>query len=195
MGRGFIAIMLLGLSFLSHARDSQADNDFPRVELTTNMGKIVLELDRRKAPITVANFLSYVVDGEYDNTVFHRVINNFVLQGGGYNNQLKALPTRPAIVNESGNGRSNVLGTIAMARGNPPHSATRQFYINLSDNLNLDPSSRRWGYAVFGEVVSGTEVVEAMGKVATQRNSVLGSPNVPVSPLVLNTARLLPEDE
>ena len=142
--------------------DIQKDTLYPQVELDTSMGKIVVELDRTRAPLTVDNFLTYVVKGEYDNTIFHRVIAEFVVQGGGLTPKLEERPSLKPVVNESGNGLSNALGTIAMARDNDPHSATRQFYFNMGDNKKLDPSKRRWGYTVFGEVTKGTVVLEAI---------------------------------
>lgn len=189
-----IAALMLGLSNMALAAkvDIQPDNLYPQVEMQTTMGKIVVELDRTRAPITVDNFLTYVVKGEYDNTIFHRIIPEFVVQGGGLNPKLEELPESAPIVNESGNGLSNAFGTIAMARENNPHSATRQFYFNVADNTKLDPSKRRWGYAVFGEVVEGREILEAMAAVPTEHNSKLNWPDVPVTQIVLKSAKLLP---
>ncbi|ABM00757.1 peptidylprolyl isomerase [Shewanella amazonensis] len=189
-----IAALMLGLSNVALAAkvDIQPDNLYPQVEMQTTMGKIVVELDRTRAPITVDNFLTYVVKGDYDNTIFHRIIPEFVVQGGGLNPKLEELPESAPIVNESGNGLSNAFGTIAMARENNPHSATRQFYFNVADNTKLDPSKRRWGYAVFGEVVEGREILEAMAVVPTEHNSKLNWPDVPVTQIVLKSAKLLP---
>lgn len=131
------------------------------------MGSFVVALDSARAPLTVANFLEYVRAGHYEGTIFHRVINNFVAQGGGYDEQYVEKPTRANIVNESGNGLSNRRGTVGMARTGEPHSANAQFYINLTDNPTLDPQPSRWGYAVFGQVVEGMQVVDAIGAVAT----------------------------
>lgn len=174
--------------------DIQPDSLYPRVEFNTTMGKIVVELDRTRAPITIDNFLTYVVKGEYDNTIFHRIIADFVVQGGGLNPKLEELKSAEPIINESGNGLSNSLGTIAMARDNDPHSATRQFYFNVADNKKLDPSKRRWGYAVFGEVVEGLDVLEAMAMVETQHNETLSWPDVPVKTIILTKATLLPRE-
>jgi cyclophilin family peptidyl-prolyl cis-trans isomerase len=127
----------------------------------------VLQLDAQRAPVTVRNFLDYVGAGQYDGTIFHRVIDGFVVQGGGYTPDLKEKPTRDPVPNESGNGLSNVRGTIAMARTEDPHSATSQFYINLKDNVKLDPNPERWGYCVFGKVVEGMDVIDAIAKVPT----------------------------
>ncbi|RLV60474.1 peptidyl-prolyl cis-trans isomerase [Parashewanella curva] len=185
---------LLCLSTSSWAVDIQPNNLFPKVEMNTTMGKIVVELDRDRAPITVDNFLTYVVKGEYDNTIFHRIIPEFVVQGGGLDPKLQEKPEMKPIVNESGNGLSNMTGTIAMARDSEPHSATRQFYFNVADNERLDPSSRRWGYAVFGEVIQGQEVLMKMSQVKTETNTVLEWPDVPVEPIILKSAKLLPRE-
>jgi peptidyl-prolyl cis-trans isomerase A (cyclophilin A) len=174
------------------AVDIQKDTLYPQVELDTSMGKIVVELDRTRAPLTVDNFLTYVVKGEYDNTIFHRVIAEFVVQGGGLTTKLEERPSLEPVVNESGNGLSNSLGTIAMARDNDPHSATRQFYFNLGDNKKLDPSKRRWGYTVFGEVTQGMDVLEAISLVPTEHNTTLNWPDFPVNTVMLKKATLLP---
>ncbi|MCL1141391.1 peptidylprolyl isomerase [Shewanella gaetbuli] len=188
----FSALILL-VSVAAHAKiDIQPDTLYPKVEFDTSMGKIVVELDRTRAPRTVDNFLTYVVKGDYDNTLFHRVISEFVVQGGGLNPKLEELPAMDPVINESGNGLSNGLGTIAMARDNDPHSATRQFYFNVADNKKLDPSKRRWGYAVFGEVMEGMDVLEAMSLVPTENNQTLNWPDFPVTPIVLKKATLLP---
>lgn len=192
MLRWLAALLLSSISFMSHALDIQPNTLYPKVELDTSMGKIVVELDRTRAPITVDNFLTYVVRGDYDNTLFHRVIPEFVVQGGGLSPKFEEMPELDPIVNESGNGLSNSMGTIAMARDNSPHSATRQFYFNVGENNRLDPSSRRWGYAVFGEVVTGMEVLEAMSLVTTDQNKKLGWPDFPVEEIVLKRATLLP---
>ncbi len=144
-----------------------------KVRLTTSMGDITLELDAEKAPETVANFLSYVRDGHYVNTIFHRVIKGFMIQGGGFEAGLKQKPTRAPISNEAGNGLGNARYTIAMARTSEPHSATAQFFINVADNEFLNhtaPSGQGWGYCVFGKVVEGTEVVDSIVKVRTVKN-------------------------
>lgn len=193
MLRWISALLLLGASHSSWAVDIQPDTLYPQVEFDTSLGKIVVELDRTRAPITVDNFLTYVVKGEYDNTIFHRVISDFVVQGGGLNPKLEELPAGKPIVNESGNGLTNSMGTIAMARDNEPHSATRQFYFNVADNTKLDPSKRRWGYAVFGEIIEGKTVLEAMAVVETTTNAKLNWPDVPVTPIILKTAKLLPK--
>ncbi|ASJ95992.1 peptidylprolyl isomerase [Shewanella marisflavi] len=188
------SLLLLSFSSLAQALDIQSDTIYPKVKLETSMGNIIVELDRKRAPITVDNFLTYVVKGHYDNTLFHRIIPGFVVQGGGLNPKLEEKPYGEPIVNESGNGLSNSLGSIAMARDDNPHSATAQFYFNVGDNKRLDPSKRRWGYAVFGEVVEGMEVLEAMSEVETQINTKLGWADFPVKPIILNKATLLPRE-
>jgi peptidyl-prolyl cis-trans isomerase B (cyclophilin B) len=140
------------------------------VELHTNHGVIKLELDAEKAPKSVENFLNYVKAGHYDNTVFHRVIDGFMIQGGGFEPGMKQKPTAEPITNEANNGLKNVNGSVAMARTNDPHSATAQFFINVNDNDFLNhssPTPQGWGYAVFGKVVEGMDVVEKIKKVKT----------------------------
>lgn len=142
------------------------------VKLHTNHGVITLELDADKAPQTVANFLAYVEAGHYDNTIFHRVIGNFMIQGGGFEPGMKQKDTQAPIKNEAGNGLSNTVGTIAMARTSDPHSATAQFFINVNDNLFLDKEQSQdgWGYCVFGRVTEGMDVVNKIKGVATGRS-------------------------
>ena len=140
------------------------------VILHTNHGDITLELDAASAPKTVANFLQYVRDGHYDNTVFHRVIDGFMIQGGGMTTGMKQKPTREGVVNEAANGLKNTRYTVAMARTSDPHSATAQFFINVGDNAFLDhtaPNAQGWGYCVFGKVVAGQDVVDRIRGVAT----------------------------
>jgi peptidyl-prolyl cis-trans isomerase B (cyclophilin B) len=140
------------------------------VILHTTMGDIGIELDAENAPATVENFLKYVRDGHYDNTVFHRVINGFMIQGGGFAPGMKQKPTRAPVANEAGNGLKNAKYTVAMARTSDPHSATAQFFINVADNAFLDykgPSPQGWGYCVFGKVVEGTDVVDKIEAVPT----------------------------
>ncbi|MBW3137991.1 peptidylprolyl isomerase [Ferrimonas balearica] len=191
--------LAFGLLFASLVQATDKDpriqpgNLFPKVQMETSLGTLVVELDRSRAELTVDNFLLYVVDGAYNNSVFHRVIGDFVVQGGGYDRDYQPIPERDPVVNESGNGLSNSYGTIAMARTNEPHSATNQFYFNVADNERLDPSSRRWGYAVFGEVVEGSEVLESMAAVETGPHDDVPGDTVPVTPMVLIKATLLPE--
>jgi peptidyl-prolyl cis-trans isomerase B (cyclophilin B) len=148
----------------------RSSKDSIMVELHTNHGVIKLELDAEKAPKSVENFLNYVKAGHYDNTVFHRVIDGFMIQGGGFEPGMKQKPTAEPITNEANNGLKNVNGSIAMARTNDPHSATAQFFINVNDNDFLNhssPTPQGWGYAVFGKVVDGMDIVEKIKKVKT----------------------------
>jgi cyclophilin family peptidyl-prolyl cis-trans isomerase len=161
----------------------------PRVIMDTSMGTIEIELDEQKAPISVANFLSYVDDHFYDGTIFHRVIGNFMIQGGGFQPGMKEKPkTRAPIKNEAGNGLSNTRGTIAMARTNDPDSATAQFYINVVDNSHgLDRTKSSAGYSVFGKVVAGMDVVDKIKAVATTRRA--GHSDVPTQDVTINSVR------
>ena len=159
------------------------------VELHTNHGVIKLELDAAKAPKSVENFLSYVKAGHYDNTVFHRVIDGFMIQGGGFEPGMKQKPTQAPIENEANNGLKNVVGSIAMARTNDPHSATAQFFINVNDNDFLNhssPTPQGWGYAVFGKVVEGLDVVDKIKKVKTGSKGF--HQDVPVDDVVIEKA-------
>jgi peptidyl-prolyl cis-trans isomerase A (cyclophilin A) len=155
------------------------------VELETSRGTVVVELNRNRAPATVNNFLRYVLDGHYDNTLFHRVIADFVVQGGGYTSEFEERPVRDPVLNESGNGLKNNSGTIAMARYNDPHSATSQFFFNLKNNDSLNPSARSWGYTVFGDVIEGFDVLESIVAVETGYSDGLGAPDVPLEPVLL----------
>lgn len=166
-------------------------NLFPSVRVVTSMGDIVVELDRRRAPLTVNNFLRYVTAGAYDGTIFHRVMPGFVVQGGGYTESIEERETCAAIVNESGNGLKNMPMTIAMARYDDPHTASNQFYFNLAANASLDPGPRNWGYAVFGQVVSGQDVVEAIAGVATGFHEGLDAENVPLVPVKILSAKVV----
>src|SRR5258706_587346 len=159
----------------------------PVVEITTSVGVIKVALDAEKAPITVDNFLKYVRAGFYDGTVFHRVMPGFMIQGGGMTPDLKEKPARPAIRNEAKNGLRNSRGTIAMARLNEPNSATSQFFINVKDNHRLDFGIGGAGYAVFGSVVGGMDVVDKI--VGVQTTSKGGFENVPVTPVLIKTVR------
>jgi peptidyl-prolyl cis-trans isomerase A (cyclophilin A) len=163
----------------------------PVVVITTSMGRIVVALDKEKAPITVKNFLQYVRGGHYDHTVFHRVIPRFMIQGGGYEADMAEHPVRAPIKNESLNGLSNRRGTIAMARTGDPDSATAQFYINLKNNTQLDGRPGRPGYAVFGEVVAGMDVVDRIAAVQTATKGPYQ--NVPVKPVVIQSVREAPD--
>jgi cyclophilin family peptidyl-prolyl cis-trans isomerase len=175
-----VLALLLPLAALAQAPASLA----PRVRFETSAGSFTVELDTVRAPLTAENFLRYVRDGGYDGTVFHRVIPNFVVQGGGYDDRLAARQPRAPIPNESGNGLSNRRGTLGLAREDSPHSGSSQFYINLADNAGLDPLPSRWGYAVFGRVVEGMDVVDRIAYLRTETVANFG-PDVPVErPLV-----------
>jgi len=159
------------------------------VKLHTNFGEITIELNAEKAPITVANFLSYVDKGFYDNTVFHRVINNFMIQGGGFDTDMNQKSTDAEIKNEADNGLSNDTYTIAMARTSAPHSASSQFFINVTDNdfLNFTAANGSgWGYCVFGKVTAGMDVVDKIKKVATTNRR--GHQDVPVENVIIERA-------
>lgn len=159
------------------------------VELRTNHGVIRIELDAVAAPKCAANFLAYVNSGHFNGTIFHRVIKGFMLQGGGFDADMKQKPTLAPITNEADNGLKNKKYTLAMARTSDPHSATAQFFINATDNSFLDfkaPTGSGWGYAVFGKVVEGTEVVDAIEKVKTGRKG--GHDDVPVEAVVITEA-------
>ena len=167
---GFLLTALVAPLLTLISATSTAAEAAPRVRLETSMGNIVLELDREHAPATVDNFLTYVKDGFYDGTIFHRVIGDFMIQGGGYTADLSRKQTRPPINNEANNGLKNSRGSIAMARTRDPHSASAQFFINVEDNAALDhrsPDARGWGYAVFGKVVDGMDVVDEIRSQAT----------------------------
>ena len=160
------------------------------VVLTTNHGQITLELDAEKAPKTVENFLSYVKSGHYDGTIFHRVIDGFMIQGGGFSPDMRQKPTETPVDNEANNGLTNDRYTIAMARTSDPHSATAQFFINVNDNDFLNyPGSDGWGYCVFGKVTAGTEVVDKIGVVDTGRRSMFS--DVPVEDVVIEKAEIV----
>lgn len=166
----------------------------PNVLLKTNHGDITLELDATKAPKTVANFLAYVNNGHYDGTIFHRVIDNFMIQGGGMTSGMKQKPTLDEIENEANNGLKNERGTIAMARTSDPHSATAQFFINVNDNDFLNhtaPTPQGWGYAVFGKVASGMDVVDAIKKVRTGNAGY--HQDVPAEDVVIEKASVISE--
>jgi len=158
------------------------------IKLTTNHGVITLELDAEKAPKSVANFIAYVEAGHYDNTIFHRVIDGFMIQGGGFEPGMKQKPVKAAIANEAGNGLKNKRGSVAMARTSDPHSATAQFFINVVDNGFLDfqaPSGNGWGYCVFGGVVEGMDVVDKIRAIKT------GPQDVPKETVIIERAEIV----
>lgn len=190
-----IALLFIGLCVLpahaatkSHAKKGK----IPMVKLHTNFGDITIQLDAAKAPNTVKNFLEYVKNGSYDNTIFHRVIPNFMIQGGGFEPGMKQKPTLAPIQNEAANGLKNDKYTIAMARTGDPHSATAQFFINTKDNdfLNYTASNQQgFGYCVFGTVVEGMDVVDTIGKVQTGNNG--GHGDVPKEDVIISKAELV----
>ncbi len=194
----------LGVVAQSSTNDEPADTtapmtqieENPTVILHTNFGIIELELFADKAPKSVENFIAYVESGHYDNTLFHRVIPNFMIQGGGFDLDFQQKPTNEPVVNEADNGLSNTRGTLAMARTMSPHSATAQFFINVQDNTFLDHqgtySGQAWGYAVFGQVAQGMEVVDAIRQVPTGRKS--GHQDVPIEPVIIERVEINAEN-
>ena len=191
-----LATVLLCL-FLAPLASSAQQPDAPaspvsasRVRVFTTAGSFVIELDRGRAPLTVDAFLGYVASGFYNGTIFHRVVAGFVAQAGGYTADFQQKATTTSVVNESGNGLSNLRGTVGFARANEPHSGTSQFYVNLADNIDLNPRPTRWGYAVFGKVVEGMEVVDDIG----HRPTAAGGPfdrSVPVEPITIESIQIL----
>lgn len=187
--------LLLPLMVAAEAPENEHDTattETPVVILHTNHGAISLELFEEQAPLSVANFLAYARDGHYDGTLFHRVISNFMIQGGGFDSDFQQKETREPIQNEADNGLSNGRGTVAMARTNDPHSATSQFFINVTDNNFLDhrspASGQTWGYAVFGRVVEGMDVVDAIRQVETGRRSF--HQDVPVEDVIIERVEI-----
>ena len=163
-----------------------------KVKLQTSMGDIVLELNAKKAPKSVANFLGYVKSGHYNGTIFHRVIDNFMVQGGGLDANMRKKPAKKTVTNEADNGLKNVVGSVAMARTNDPHSASAQFFINVNNNKFLNHTSkdsRGWGYAVFGKVIKGMDVVNKIKVVKTKK--VGGRGDIPVNPITLKKATII----
>lgn len=173
----------------------QPNNLSPKVRIETSMGNVVLQLDRYRAKITVDNFLGYVARGQYDKTLVHRVEEAYLIQAGGFMTNYTEIEADKPIFNESGNGLKNKDGTIAMAKQlNDAHSATSQFFINLNDNTNLDPG-RSWGYAVFGEVIEGYEVLEAISEVEVGYSEELGYPTVPKKMITILRVVILDEEK
>ncbi len=170
-----------------------ADAAHPRVSMQTSLGEIVLELDRVNAPITVDNFMKYVESGFYNGTIFHRVIDGFMIQGGGYTTDLTKKSTSPPIKNEANNGLKNKRNTIVMARTGDPHSATAQFFINVVDNSFLDhtgPNMRGWGYAVFGKVAQGMSVIDQIRKTPTGPGGMFPK-DVPQTPVIIKSVSVI----
>src|SRR5690349_14925375 len=188
MKKSVLLSALFGL-FLSF--QSQAAN-VERVRVTTNFGAFVIEMQRDRAPLTVDNFLFYVRSGYYSNTLFHRVISNFVIQGGGVGPDYKAKPVNKPIPNEAGNGLKNLRGTVGLARASGPHSGDCQFYVNVADNADLDPLPTRWGYAVFGKITEGMEVID---RISISPTGAMGpfKQDAPLEAVVIQKAELISE--
>ena len=187
-----MALLALFAVLASAPGFAQAGNADPVIKLETTMGDIVIRLNERKAPITCANFVQYVKSGHYDGTIFHRVIKDFMIQGGGFADNMKEKPTHAPIRNEANNGLKNEKYTIAMARTKDPHSARAQFFINTRNNNFLDFKSQKngeWGYAVFGKVIQGQNVVNQIEKAATGRRA--GHDDVPTEPVIIKKAVVL----
>ncbi len=191
--RIILALLLAGLCILpAHAASSSSatKGKMKMVKLHTNKGTITLQLDAEKAPLTVKNFLDYVNSGFYSNTIFHRVIPNFMIQGGGFEPGMKQKPTNAPVKNEAANGLKNDVYTIAMARTSDPHSATAQFFINVKNNSFLDyPGQDGWGYCVFGKVVEGSDVIDAIAKVKTGRSGF--HQDVPTEDVIITKAEVV----
>ena len=189
----YLVPLLAALAFgmPSGASAQQASSLEPKVRFETSAGDFVIQLDTVRAPLTAENFLRYVRDGFYDGLILHRVVANFVVQGGGYLPDLKARTTRASIANESGNGLPNQRGSVGMARGESPHSATSQFYVNVKDNPGLNPLPSRWGYAVFGQVVEGMDVIDRIAYVPTGERA--GITDTPLQPIVVRRASVVGE--
>ncbi len=186
-------VLLLMSGLITGAVPAAADEEpvplYPTVRVETSLGSFTLMLDGSRAPLTVANFVRYVRDSHFDGTIFHRVVADFLIEGGGFTPVYEERETRGPIRNEAGNGLRNQRGTIAMARTGDPHSARAQFYINVTDNRALDPNSARWGYTVFGQVTAGMEVVERIAAVPTGPGGPF-SENVPQSGVIIEKVTL-----
>jgi len=191
--RTIILFMMLSLtSTLSFSTEKTMSDTQTKVKLTTTLGEVIIQLNAEKAPISSANFLTYVKEGFYNGTIFHRIIPDFMAQGGGFDTSFNQKAVHASIKNEANNGLKNTRGTLAMARTNDPDSATAQFFINYKDNSFLNHTSQTssgWGYAVFGEVIEGMDVVDAMAKQATSNRG--GHENVPKTDIVIEKAEVV----
>ncbi len=189
----FILFLTTTLSFATENKMSETETETEtKVKLSTTLGDIVIQLNAEKAPISAANFLTYVKEGFYDGTIFHRVIPDFMAQGGGFDTEFKQKEVHAPIKNEADNGLKNLKGTLAMARTSDPDSATAQFFINYKDSSFLDhtsPTPQGWGYAVFGKVVEGMDIVDAMAKQATGNRG--GHQDVPKENIIINKAEVV----
>jgi cyclophilin family peptidyl-prolyl cis-trans isomerase len=186
--RVLLALLTCLLAWPASAQDTSASPLLVRFE--TSMGSFTIQLDTARAPLSAANLARYAADGHYDGTIFHRVVPGFAVQGGGYTEDGAQKPTREPIPNESGNGLANRRGTVALARGPDPHSATAEFYVNLGDNINLDPRPDRWGFAVVGTVVQGMEVIDRIAAVRTGARGPFPQ-ETPLQPVVITRAEVL----
>ena len=185
-------LLWVSLAFgITDAQEVETLSD-PQIRVVTTLGTFVMELNRDRAPLTVENFLTHARAGFYDGTVFHRVIQGFVAQTGGYTADLAEKLAEGSVANESGNGLSNLRGTVGLARTNEPHSGSTGFYINLNDNLDLDPRPTRWGYTVFGTVIEGMEVIDEIGYLPTGPGGTFDR-DVPVQSIVIQRVELLTE--
>lgn len=188
LNRSSVALRVCAFFVLGSMAASAAEPE--RVRVTTNLGAFVVEVQRDRAPLTAENFLAYVKQGYYTNTLFHRVIANFLIQGGGVGPDYKAKPTSKPIPNEAGNGLKNLRGTVGLARASGPHSGDVQFYVNVADNADLDPLPTRWGYAVFGRVVEGMEVVD---RISVSPTGAAGpfKQDSPLAPVIIQKIELI----
>jgi peptidyl-prolyl cis-trans isomerase B (cyclophilin B) len=192
MPKYILFIILFFTTTLSFSTEKTMSDTQKKVKLTTNLGEIVIQLNTEKAPLSSANFLTYVNEGFYNGTIFHRIIPDFMAQGGGFDTSFNQKTVHAPIKNEANNGLVNSRGTLAMARTNDPNSATAQFFINYKDNSFLNHSSQTssgWGYAVFGEVIEGMDVVDAMAKEATGNRN--GHQDVPKSDIIIEKAEVI----
>ena len=187
-----LSMILFLTATLSFATENTMSDTQTKVKLTTNLGEIIIQLNTEKAPVSSANFLTYVNEGSYNGTIFHRIIPDFMAQGGGFDTSFNQKAVHAPIKNEANNGLANNRGTLAMARTNDPNSATAQFFINLKDNSFLNHTSQTssgWGYAVFGEVIEGMDVVDAMAKQATGNRG--GHQDVPKTDIIIEKAEVV----
>jgi cyclophilin family peptidyl-prolyl cis-trans isomerase len=186
MKKSSLLLAVAGLLFTFVTQATAAE----RVRVTTSLGSFVIELQRDRAPLTVENFVSYVRSGYYTNTLFHRVIANFVVQGGGVGPDYKSKPTNKPIPNEAGNGLKNLRGTVGLARASGAHTGDVQFYVNVADNADLDPLPTRWGYAVFGRIVEGMEVVDRIS-VSPTGSAGPFKQDAPLQPVIIQKVELI----
>ncbi len=192
MRKIFLSLMLILTSTLLFATENKMSDTQNKVKLSTSLGEIIIQLNTEKAPVSAENFIKYVNEGFYDGTIFHRIIPDFMAQGGGFDTDFKQKEVHEPIKNEADNGLKNTRGSIAMARTSDPHSATAQFFINYKDSSFLDYTSATnsgWGYTVFGEVIEGMDVVDAMAKQATGNHA--GHQDVPKENIVIEKAEMM----